>query len=178
MSRLAAFALVLLCLPSSGCLLLFAQPSCPGADPTSVGEVTFGDTTLTASTESLWLESDQAGTCLTKVTGSIEFERGCSLSFEAEGGATMEIFDATLWSEEGCGLEDGGWDLVDLGQSTVEPDGGVFSVPGRSDYCFDGTVTITLDLLFTNDDGAEVAAQGEVVTTGVDGADPESRPCG
>ncbi len=175
--RLAPLLLLAPTLP--GCLLLLgsAQPSCPNEGMTSTSDVTWAGAERTATLDPVSLDADPTGSCITNVSGTIEFGMSCALSFQAEGGGdTLVIFDVTTWGEEDCGLPDDGWSVADLGDSHVDVDGDLTNIGGDDSSCFDGALTITLDVLLeSSDDTAHI--DGTLELDGVDLAWFDERPC-
>jgi len=178
MHRLAPLALLLLAPALPGCLYLLgsAQPSCPG-DMSGSSTISWDGADRTATLDPVWLDADPTGSCLTAATGTIEFGQDCSLSFQAEGGGdTLAIFDVNTYGEDGCGLGDTGWSAADLGASAIAVDGSLTNIGGDESSCFDGTLTVTLDLLLEND-GAFAEVAGTLTLEGVNIAWFEERPC-
>ncbi len=162
-----------------GCLVLLgtSDPSCPNEGFSGSGTFTFEGSERVAALDSAHLESSPDAQCITAVTGSLEFGQGCSLWFEADGtGDTLAIFDVGLFGAEGCGLPDGNWQVVDRGASLVRADGGTFSVGGDDSVCFDGTITVELEVV-VEDDGVTASISGEATFEGIENAWFEPREC-
>jgi|GEM_PF-5904989 len=161
----------------SGCLLLIAEPACPNEGFSADGTLVFDGQERSPVLDNAWLETDPTGSCLTSVFGTMEFGQGCTLSFEADGDTdTLAVFDVSVFGGEGCGLPEGNWRTQDLGDSTVTVDYGAFGIGDDDSVCFDGTLTVSLDLVL-EDDGETVAVSGEASFDGIEKAHQEPRTC-
>ncbi|MES2643639.1 MAG: hypothetical protein V4850_29405 [Myxococcota bacterium] len=76
----------------------------------------------------------------------------------------LDIYDANPNNLDGCGL-DGPWLIDDVGDSHVRVDGEIEASEFENTICYEGTLTIVLDLALS-DGTSSVAMTGAVTLDG------------
>jgi len=161
-------ALVVPTLP--GCLLLVgsADPSCPNDGVSSEGTVVIGDEERSPVLESVDLDADPTGTCVHGAWITIDFGQGCTMWVQADGPMEeMQVYDVSLFGDEGCGLPEDGFSAESLGASTVSVGGDLLSIGGDDSVCWTGTVEVVLDLVL-EEDGVSVPVVGSIAGEGTE----------
>lgn len=151
---------------------------CDDVGVVASGTVSFDATEREGSADSLQLETDSDGACLTAVTATIEFGQGCSIYLQADGGGDrLPIFDMSFSGEDGCGFDEVGWSVADYRDSAVLVAGDLQRTDSDQTFCHDGTVTVVLDLGLQNLAGDTADVVGELVFTGVEYANVDGAVC-
>ena len=164
-------------LTNPGCLLLFAQPSCPGEGIDSEGELLLGDAEFAPVATFMDIGTADAGECVTEVFIDLDFGRDCSMWVRADGGEeVLSVYEIVVFGSDGCGF-DPGLSLLDVGASTIEVDGALKPTPDSEMTCWDGDLVIHLDALLESDD-ASVPLTGDLTVSGIENANVNEQRCG
>jgi hypothetical protein len=157
----------LLLAPSlTGCWALSYDTSSCDIDSFSLeGEVQIGEETFSPLVDTVFVDAAESRACLTRFDATIDLGGGCVVAVNADGRSDrLDIYDANTNNLDGCGL-DGPWLLDDLGDSHVRVDGEIAPSEFENTICYEGTLTIVLDLALS-DGTSSVAMTGEVTLDG------------
>lgn len=141
------------------------------------GTTLIGDVPFDTTVEWVDVSAARRRECLTTFGATLDLGRGCSLAISADGrGERLDIYEVSPDGLEGCGLEEGWWEVVDYGDSHVEVDGDIEATNFEDTICYVGDLRIVLDLTLSDDTASETVS-GTIGLSGGGVGDSVSATC-